>query len=164
LQQWEYSSGSCPGGYCDTLFSGCGTLATYNAYTQRIHYDTTYGWWVYTNSGCTGVGYDTRPPGSAYVSGSSVDMMESSDTTPGDFSAGSAFVEFNPSLYYMTSSGTWYTAANTWVQVYTLNVLTGNGAVGATYYCPTPYIEIASTYGGPWSYGSYPANNYACTT
>jgi hypothetical protein len=158
--QWEYTSSSCTGGYCDTLFTGCSvTTGTY--YQQNIYLYTQIGgskYWDYSNSGCTSVGMvGVGSSTSVATSGNpSLDMMESSTTTNSYFANDAAVVAFDPSLEYVNTGGTLVNAAD--AAPYQNSPLT---IIGADYGCPTQlWIVIESAYGGPWSQGTVPT--WAC--
>jgi hypothetical protein len=167
--QWEYTSSSCTGGYCDTLFSGCGTLSTSTQYTQKVYWVAgTSDWWKYTNSGCTGTGTYSETSANAGIEqfdsyGGSWDMMESG-ANANFFANDAAAVDFDASLEYMTSGGTWYTASNTYIATWDSSAPTGSGSVGADYNCSTPWLFIDSGWGSPWSSGSgYSGPTWVCT-
>jgi hypothetical protein len=167
--EWEYTHSGCTNGYCDTLFTGCGTMSTSTLYTQKVYWVAgTSDWWYSTNSGCSGTGTYSETASSDGVEQSttyagSFDMIES-NAAASFFASDAAAVNFDSSLEYMTSGGTWYTASNTYVASWDSSAPTGANSVGADYNCSTPWILIDSGWGSPWSVASgYSGPSWICT-
>jgi hypothetical protein len=173
---WEwrmYSTSSCSGStdnlgginYCDNSYSGCGTWSTSTYYTQKIYYDSSTSKWIYTNSNCSGSGsypdsssYGEIEQADSYLG--SADILETN--TNGNFFASDAAADsFDSSLEYETSSGTWYTASNTYIASYDNSA--PSTSVGADFNCSTPWLFIDSGWGGPWQTGSYTSPTWVCT-
>jgi len=90
----------------------CSGLSAGTTYTDEIYWNASAGGFLYTTTlgGTCGTFTTVESNSPTINSGGSIDMMESSDFTANDFSSLQAYVQFNPSLVYM-SSGTWtYTA------------------------------------------------------
>ena len=118
-------------------------MSTGTFYDLRVYWDSTSDEWLYTDSGCSiaialTLSYETTNA-EAKISATaygfpSADFFESTDTTATHFSADAAYVTFDPSLMYMVSGYTWY-SATVWAHQYELDALTGSGAPGVDYSC-----------------------------
>jgi hypothetical protein len=161
----EAGFSSCTDSLCHYVFEDCGTMSTDTYYAQENRWISADDGYVATDSACT----DTytavevgATPGVGEYDGynGGVDMMES-ESSGNFFADAAAYAIWDPSLEYVTSGGTWYTAADTWVAPLDNGAPTGSGSPGADYSCSTPWLLLDSGFGGPWSDSSTPS--CACT-